>query len=146
MKEALVTFCSAYIDDKIEAQQKLIDQAKSALYAEGKSSAGDKHETGRAMAQLEMEKAGSQYQELLKLKQIVNRLGKGQGRSDQIGLDTLVETDKGFFFLAISIGPVKIEENTIVVISPQSPLGAGFIGKNIGETNSFNQAKILRFH
>lgn len=142
MKEALIQYCQFFISQKLEINQKLIDTAKESLESEGKSSAGDKHETGRAMAQLEMEKAGAKHQELLQLHGMVSKLGKGQGRADQIGFDSLIQTDKETYYLAISIGPVKIENSTVIIISPKSPLGAGFIGKKIGDYNSFNGVKI----
>jgi len=142
MKDLLIKYCQNFIDEKLCTNQKLIDTAKESLESEGKSSAGDKHETGRAMAQLEMEKAGAKHQELVKLQVMVSKLGKGQGRAGQIGFDSLIQTDKGMYYLAISIGPVKIANNTVIVISPKSPLGAGFVGKKIGDCNSYNGVKI----
>ena len=47
---------------------------QEALDSESKSSAGDKHETGRAMLQLEMEKAGQQLQEVEKMKLILEKI------------------------------------------------------------------------
>ena len=54
--------------------QNAINRAQESLDSESKSSAGDKHETGRAMAQLEMEKLGGQYESARKLLLIANRL------------------------------------------------------------------------
>ena len=39
-------------------------EIKEALFEEIKSSVGDKHETGRAMLQLEREKVGNQFYEV----------------------------------------------------------------------------------
>ena len=51
----------------------------------------------------------------------------------------------GDFFLSVSIGNVKIDENAIMIISPQSPIGALLMGKMIGDTFSFRgkEAEIL---
>ena len=56
-----------HVEDTIEVYKKGILDAQNGLQSESKSSAGDKHETGRAMLQLEAEKLGKQLQESLTL-------------------------------------------------------------------------------
>ena len=60
IKQQLYSHCQNFVNQKLEIIQKTILSSKEALSSETKSSAGDKHETGRAMLQLEMEKAGQQ--------------------------------------------------------------------------------------
>ena len=48
--------------------------AQQAANEEGKSSAGDKYETGRAMMQIERDKAAQQLDEALKLKNIIDHI------------------------------------------------------------------------
>ena len=55
-KQKLFNACKEFVQDKLSTIEKTIQSNKSALNSETKSSAGDKHETGRAMLQLEMEK------------------------------------------------------------------------------------------
>ena len=50
-----------FVNNRLQTvQDTLFHSNQKALQSETKSSAGDKHETGRAMLQLEMEKAGQQ--------------------------------------------------------------------------------------
>ncbi len=61
---------SALIEEVEKRSANLQDSLNDALDStanETKSTAGDKHETGRAMAQLEQEKIGSQIAEITKL-------------------------------------------------------------------------------
>ena len=142
-KSLIVKFCENFIEDKLKIQQDQIARAKQSLEGSSKSSSGDKHETSRAMAQLEMEKAGVQYQRLLQEKELQERINSlALNSSTQVSLGSLIQSPKGWFFIGISIGPVKIQGENVVIISAKSPLGAGFIGKTVGQSNSFNAVEI----
>ncbi|MGZ5262623.1 MAG: GreA/GreB family elongation factor, partial [Kaistella sp.] len=58
-----------------------------------------------------------------------------------IGFGTLVETDKGFFYVAVSLGEIRFQENKIFVISTDSPLGKLLFGKKKGDEISLNNSK-----
>ena len=60
LKEALFKQCEAFVNKRLRNIEEVISSNQKALQSETKSTAGDKHETGRAMLQLEMEKAGQQ--------------------------------------------------------------------------------------
>ena len=60
LKESLFQQCEDFVNTRLQTIQIIISSHQKALSSETKSSAGDKHETGRAMLQLEMEKAGQQ--------------------------------------------------------------------------------------
>jgi transcription elongation GreA/GreB family factor len=119
-----------------------IESNKNDLFSETKSSAGDKHETGRAMIQLEMEKAGQQLSEVIWMKEVLNRIDIKKN-NDVISLGSLIITTKGNYFLAISVGKISVESLDYFAISSQSPIGKQLLGKKVGEFIAFNQAKIL---
>ena len=56
--------CSAALEKKIEILEQQKKSLQKDLTSEIKSSAGDKHETGRAMIQLELEKLGNQIHKI----------------------------------------------------------------------------------
>ena len=60
IKQQLYNLCLEFVDSRYQTIQNTINEIQVSLTSETKSSAGDKHETGRAMLQLEMEKAGQQ--------------------------------------------------------------------------------------
>ena len=73
-KSQLQEFCKSHVNSRISRIQKDIDSIQESLASETKSSAGDKHETGRAMLQLEREKLGQQLKEAEKMALILTRI------------------------------------------------------------------------
>ena len=52
---------------------------------------------------------------------------------------SLVTTDRGIFFISTAIGKVQWKDQTVFVISPQSPIGRAFLGKKEKEVAAFQQ-------
>jgi transcription elongation GreA/GreB family factor len=99
---------------------------------ESKSSAGDKHETARAMMNLEQEKLGRQFQELMTMKEHFNKINF-EIVSDKIQLGSMIETNKGYFLLSVGIGKIKANTQDLMLLSLQSPLGEMLLGKSEGD-------------
>lgn len=127
--------------DIVEQQLKgIIDALKDAQDGannETKSSAGDKHETGRAMAQLETEKLTVQLSEANKLKTLFQKIDNTQ-QSNTALTGSLIKTNKGLFYLTVGLGKVAIENEIVFVISTASPIGKLLLNKKEKETFSFN--------
>lgn len=116
--------------------QSLNDSLKDVLTAtadDTKSSAGDKHETSRAMAQLEQEKIGGQISEMNKLQEILYRIDPTQTHS-VIQLGSLVQTSNGWFYLSVGIGPISVENETIFCMTLAAPLGKLLFEKKSGDS------------
>ena len=73
-KQQLYTKCQDFLNGRLEVIQSKILDIQNSLQSETKSSAGDKHETGRAMLQLEREKTGHQLAEIQKQKGILAKI------------------------------------------------------------------------
>ena len=138
-KVRLHEFCLEEVESRLILLQTRIDETREALHSESKSTAGDKHETGRAMAQLEMEKLGHQHQAALKLKQLLLRIHPDQVL-DRVLAGSLVETDKGWFYLSIGLGKVEFEGKEIFVLSPAAPLAQALLNKKKEASVPFNSA------
>jgi len=100
----------------------IIQEAQNAANNETKSSAGDKHETGRAMAQLETEKLNTQLGEALKLTETLSKINPEQVHQI-IGLGSLVYTNNGNFFIGASLGKIEFKGEIYFAISAVSPIG-----------------------
>ncbi len=101
---------------------------------EGKSSAGDKHETAGAMVHLELEQMAKQLGEFQKQHEELLRFKPEDNTSIGIvRMGSLVETNWGWYYLVTSMGKVVWREHTIFVLSAGSPLGSKFLGKSVGE-------------
>lgn len=136
-KNSIVTACKQVIQFKIT----LLSDAMSELNeGEGKSSAGDKHETTRAMAHLEQEKLGKQLQEWHNQSELIQKIDVTK-ENTSVGLGTLIKTNKGQFFLACNLGKLTIDDEDIIIISLQSPLGERFLKYKEGEQFDFNNTK-----
>lgn len=136
LKQELYTQCQAFVDNRLKAIQKTIDEIKESLTSETKSSAGDKHETGRAMLQLEREKAGQQLAEIQKLNQLLSKINVSKTNST-IGLGSLIFTTQANYFIAISAGELKINDEYFYAISTNTPIGKLFLGKQKGDQIKF---------
>lgn len=129
--------CLEIVEGSILAIKLAIQEAQDAANNETKSSAGDKHETGRAMAQLETEKLSAQLNEALKLSQVFAQLNPNQ-KNKQITIGSLVFTNNGYFYIAVSLGKIEVEQETIYVISPVSPIGKLLLTKKEKDSFSLN--------
>ena len=142
IKEQLYKACIEFVENKRATISKTIASNKNDLLSETKSSAGDKHETGRAMIQLEMEKAGQQLVVINLMAEVLDKVSI-EKTSETVCLGSLIKTTKGTYFLALSVGQIKVENNTYFVISSQSPIGKQLLGKKVGDNILFNNAEIV---
>jgi transcription elongation GreA/GreB family factor len=136
IKIKLYQYCVEFIDKRIAGAREAIQIAQDSANEETKSSAGDKYETGRAMAQLEIEKNTTQLEEALKQKKILDLIDIAN-KPAKIQNGSLVTTSNGNFFIAISVGLVVIDQQQFAVVSAQSPIGAKLIGLNAGDSFAF---------
>jgi hypothetical protein len=127
IKKQLYELCQQYLLRRIQTAEDAIRSAQSSANDETKSSAGDKYETGRAMMQLEIEKNTVQLAETMKLKRMLDQL-KYDRVSEVIQPGSLVITDQGNFFIAISVGVLTLASEVYAVVSPESPIGAKLLG------------------
>ena len=138
LKQELFLRCIQFVDQRIANAQSALTSAREAANSEEKSSAGDKYETGRAMAQIEQEKANQQLEEATKLKSALQKINP-ELSSLKAGPGSIVLTDKTHFFLAISAGKMEVYGKTFFVIAPTTPIGMQINGLKKGESFTFNQ-------
>ncbi len=136
-KTKLLSTVAEILSGKIANLKNLIDETRSSNN-DTKSSMGDKYETGREMLQQEINNLQLQLNGFLKqetsLKNIKTEF------SEKIEKGSLVETEKGKFFIAISLGEINFETQKIFVISPESPLAKAMWGKAENDTFLLNSS------
>lgn len=142
LKKQLFDACTEYVQLRAKTVNDIIASNQKALSSETKSSAGDKHETGRAMLQLEMEKAGQQLASINQMKMVLAKINLEA--SDIAKLGSLIITDKANYFLAISAGEIRIENTTYYAISPSSPIGHLLLGMQLGGTINFAKEMLIK--
>jgi len=138
-KEELINIIRQKLSEKIENFEKLILETRSSAN-DTKSSMGDKYETGREMLQQEINNLQVQLNEILKQKDALKTILKKP--SDKAEKGAAVKTDKGLFFISVSLGEIEIDNQKIICISPESPLAKAMNGRQKNEVfqiNSINQ-------
>lgn len=137
VKEQLFKLCKDFVNNRLQTVEEIISSNQHALQSETKSSAGDKHETGRAMLQLEMEKASQQLVGIQQMNSILAKIDVSKS-SEVAHLGSIVKTTTGNYFLSISAGKLVVENTTYYAVSISSPIGKLLLGKKVNETYSFN--------
>ena len=137
IKEALFEQCEVFVNKRLYNIENVIFSNQKALQSETKSSAGDKHETGRAMLQLEMEKAGQQLAGITQMKVVLSKIDILK-TSKNACLGSVIITAKVSYFLSISAGQLVVADKSYFAISVSSPMGKLLLGKQEKEVISFN--------
>ena len=142
LKEQLYNKFVQVAQQRVTDLELIIKEAQHAANNETKSSAGDKHETGRAMAQLETEKLTKQLFEALNLSELLHKINP-QKKHQLIRLGSLVTTNNGNFFISASLGKIELNETTYFAISSASPIGQLLIQKKEKDAFSFNNRRYV---
>ncbi|NBA85300.1 hypothetical protein GVN16_05980 [Emticicia sp. CRIBPO] len=135
-KEKLKEFIFEHLDNRILASEKAVKAAQDSANGESKSSAGDKYETGRAMAQNDRDMYAMQLHQAKGERNMLEKI-RFEEETKIIRPGALTETSMGWFMIAISIGVATIDQQKIMIISPQSPIGEVLMGKSEGDSFSF---------
>lgn len=142
IKQRLFEMCHDFVEERFLNVQNQIKEIQESLTSETKSSAGDKHETGRAMLQLEREKAGHQLAEIEKLKESLSKVDTTV-ISSSVGLGSVVFTSQANYFIAISAGKLEVNSQSFFAISPNTPIGLLMMGKVVGDEVVFREQNFL---
>lgn len=137
LKTAAIEACRQVLEHRVLDLKEQMQALSEAAAMDSKSTAGDKHETARAMVQLEQERTGQQLrdaeQQLTEFLKI-----DFQKTISLVSPGSLVQTGKGIFFIALALGKLQVQEQSVFVISMQSPLGKAFAGTKQKDTVVFN--------
>ncbi|HCX24923.1 MAG: 3-oxoacyl-ACP synthase [Flammeovirgaceae bacterium] len=137
LKQTLYLQCKGMVEEKIQSLQANLKGFQDAANEETKSSAGDKYETGRAMMHLEKEKVAHALNEVLKQKKVLDQLGDQPMEQGELG--ALIQTNKGYFYLSVSLGKMNCDGIDAFCLSPVSPLGQNLLGTKKGDQITFNK-------
>jgi hypothetical protein len=137
LKHKLLDACRELIEKRIETATTAMNDAQRSANEEGKSSAGDKYETGRAMMQIERDKAANQLEEALKLKRTIDQI-RPDVQHEIILPGSVVFTDLFKAFIAIGAGKINVDGEDFLVVGPQSPLGKELVGRKLNDHFQFN--------
>jgi transcription elongation GreA/GreB family factor len=125
------------LNQRIQALRHALNELDADAQSDAKSTAGDKHETARAMRQIEQARLGRQLHEATAMARSLEALASPPP-SRGIGPGSLVRTDRGWFYVSVALGSLTIEGLIVIALSLQSPLGAMLSRQSPGATFTFN--------
>lgn len=136
-KQKIQEYCLRLVKDRIQELEKNLQELGESAASDTKSSAGDKHETGRAMIQIEQEAIGKQLNEALERKVALDKIETHPDTS-QIMKGSLIKTNQGYLFLSVAFGKITVEGKSVMVISLKSPLGIKLMGLKVNDAVEIN--------
>lgn len=141
LKELFLSALYSLVDDKVNSAMSAIESTTESKNSATKSTAGDKHETGRAMMERELALSTAQLRKAQVLK---NELSKISLEVDvtSVQLGALVVTSQGKYFISIGLGKINVLGDDCYAISGGSPLGIAMMGKQKGQKINFQGRNI----
>jgi len=136
MKDKLLEKVKELIENRMQTSYDAMEAAKNSANEEGKSSAGDKYETARAMGQLDREMNGRMYEQARQERLSLDKIDT-ETLFMKVAFGALVETTMGYFFVSIGAGVIDLDTIKFMTISPQAPIGQLIMGKTTTETFDF---------
>lgn len=135
------------LGERMQVAWDAMEAAQESANDQGKSSMGDKYETSRSMGQLDRNMHARQYEQARQERMILEKISENEV-AVRSAVGTLLETTAGWFFIAVSLGAVKIENETVLAVSSSSPVGASLLGKEAGAYFEFmkKQHKVVALH
>lgn len=128
---------------RLDAARAGMAAAQESSNSETKSSAGDKYETGREMANQERDRHAAQLHEAQQLLAALQKINP-ELPSDTVRTGALVATSLGLFYLGIGAGKLfTAEGQEFLAVSPVAPVVMALSGKRAGEEIIFN-GKVVR--
>lgn len=112
---------------------------------ETKSTAGDKHETALAMLQIEQGNLRRQLANLLEQRSLLASLDPSIVPSE-VRPGSLVFTTHSIFYLSTSLGKLTLNDQVVISVSNNSPLGQLLRNLKINDTATFNNVEYTITH
>ena len=131
LKQKIHQHYSQLLQDKIDVFKDMIEGLTEDAKNDAKGSAGDKHETALSMMHIEQEKLNRKLSEFLEQKALVDKINS-ETTSTKIGLGSLVKTNGMLLFVSSALPKINIDNQTILAVSTQSPLGSKLLGNEVG--------------
>lgn len=136
-KKVWLEIMHAGVRDALNRLQADIMALQESRQADTKSSAGDKHETARAMVDQELQQLNQQREKAQRNQSELRQLTDAPCEAAARG--AAVETDRSIYFISISFGKLPVNGGKpVYALSPVSPAAQAMLGKRAGEAFEIN--------
>ena len=127
LKKQLYDHCRDYVDHLLNVAKEGISDAQEAAKQEGKSSAGDKFETHRAMMHLQLEGFIKRLEVAESLDRMLLSLSPTL-KTNEVKPGALVKTDRGLYYIAVSAPPIELASERYICLSADAPIYKAIAG------------------
>lgn len=125
------------VQDRIDVFRDMIVALTEDSKNDAKGSAGDKHETALSMMHIEQEKLNRKLTEIYEQKAVLDKIDSSTS-SARIVLGSIVQANDILLFISAALPKITVNEQTIIAVSPQSPLGSKLMGMEVGFSFEIN--------
>jgi len=137
LKSSVLESCLSIKRNQINELTVMLQSLKSSVESNEKSSAGDKHETGRENANQTLLIYGDQHRKAME-DLMVFMMIKPDKLVDTVQLGAIVILNDLTVFIADNMGKLNINDMPINILSPKGPFVQCMLGKSKGCEFKFN--------
>jgi transcription elongation GreA/GreB family factor len=142
LKQKIYNHYLHLVNEKVNMLQQVLADLKESGTNETKSTAGDKHETALAMLQIEQANTRAQLREVLAQKVALEKINPALSAAIIVN-GSLIKTNRGYLFMSVALGKAVIDHNTVIALSPQSPLGQKLLGLKVADSAEINNVEYV---
>ena len=136
-KVALHNACLQLVNEQLNVLTADLESLKESRNNQTKSSVGDKHETARALMQLEEGKMLQQLHERKKVKTLLVAIDATE-QCDIVKYGSLVITNKGNYYLSAPLGKILVNDQSYFALSTMAPMAKAMLGLKAKDQFTFN--------
>ncbi len=139
-KKELFYKCLDAINKRIQNYQNEMDLIKESMDANDIHTDYDEDNKGKLLA--DFEKNANFLSDAQKMKETLRTINV-EHYTEEIGFGSLVETNKNYYFISVSVGEIIMEGGSMIyAISIQAPIYKEFKGKKAGDSIVFKNESI----
>ena len=142
MRDIILKHLLGHVDMDLAEAKARMASLKESLGAESKSSAGDKHETGRAMIHLEQERVQDTVVRLEHMRGILVQRAAQDKAIQRVSPGALVETTGPWVLVGVPLGKVQLSNTLVLCVGAEAPLAQQWHGAQPGDQVALGPQKL----
>ena len=142
MRDIILKHLLGHVDKDLAEAKARMASLKESLGAESKSSAGDKHETGRAMIHLEQERVQDTVGRLEHMRGILVQRAAQDKPIQRVSPGALVETTGPWVLVGVPLGKVQLPNALVLCVGAEAPLAQQWHGAQPGDQVALGPQKL----
>lgn len=123
----------AHLQEVVKEGESHLSSLQDALTSEAKSTAGDKHETGRAMIHQEMRQVNDTLKRSQSALHELTRFRQASTTPVRVVAGVLVQTTGPWVLVGLPLGKVSLDGDLVFGVSAEAPIAKAWHGAQVGQ-------------